>query len=145
MKGMTPRWTRVWVNSGSWWWTGRPGVLQFVGSQSRTRLSNWTDWTETSASSWVDTRYLLVRQCSMSQAHESNTYCFESLLWHFRPLSLWASDSASQILRSLVCKMEVMMLYCGEDGDNTLCSFLTNDKCTAKMGHILLLLLLLLG
>ena len=27
------RWTRVWVNSGSWWWTGRPGVLQFMGSQ----------------------------------------------------------------------------------------------------------------
>ena len=23
----------VWVNSGSWWWTGRPGVLQFLGSQ----------------------------------------------------------------------------------------------------------------
>ena len=28
-----PRWTRVWVNSGSWWWTGRPGVLRFMGSQ----------------------------------------------------------------------------------------------------------------
>ena len=27
------RWTWVWVDSGSWWWTGRPGVLQFVGSQ----------------------------------------------------------------------------------------------------------------
>ena len=27
------RWTRIWVNSGSWWWTGRPGVLQFIGSQ----------------------------------------------------------------------------------------------------------------
>ena len=26
------RWTRVWVNSGSWWWTGSPGVLQFMGS-----------------------------------------------------------------------------------------------------------------
>ena len=25
--------TWVWVNSGSWWRTGRPGVLQFVGSQ----------------------------------------------------------------------------------------------------------------
>ena len=24
---------REWVNSGSWWWTGRPGVLQFIGSQ----------------------------------------------------------------------------------------------------------------
>ena len=27
------RCTWVWVNSGSWWWTGRPGVLQFMGSQ----------------------------------------------------------------------------------------------------------------
>ena len=27
------RYTWVWVNSGSWWWTGRPGVLQFTGSQ----------------------------------------------------------------------------------------------------------------
>ena len=26
-------WTRVWVNSGSWWWTGRPGVLWFMESQ----------------------------------------------------------------------------------------------------------------
>ena len=37
------RWTWVWVNSGSWWWTGRPGVLRFMGSQSWTRLSNWTE------------------------------------------------------------------------------------------------------
>ena len=27
------RWTWVWVNSGSWWRTGRPGVLQFMGLQ----------------------------------------------------------------------------------------------------------------
>ena len=27
------RWTWVWVNSGSWWWTGRSGMLQFMGSQ----------------------------------------------------------------------------------------------------------------
>ena len=26
-------WTWVWVNSGSWWWTGRPGVLRFMGLQ----------------------------------------------------------------------------------------------------------------
>ena len=26
------QWTWVWVNSGSWWWTGRPGVLQSMGS-----------------------------------------------------------------------------------------------------------------
>ena len=27
------RWTWVWVKSGTWWWTGRPGVLRFTGSQ----------------------------------------------------------------------------------------------------------------
>ena len=27
------QWTWVWMDSGSWWWTGRPGVLQFMGSQ----------------------------------------------------------------------------------------------------------------
>ena len=27
------QWTWVWVNSGSWWWTGRPGVLQSMGFQ----------------------------------------------------------------------------------------------------------------
>ena len=27
------QWTWVWVNSKSWWWTGRPGVLRFMGSQ----------------------------------------------------------------------------------------------------------------
>ena len=40
------QWTWVWVNSGSWWWTGRPGVLQLMGSQRvghdwATEL-NWT-------------------------------------------------------------------------------------------------------
>ena len=42
------QWTWVWVNSGSWWWTGRPGVLQSMGSQSQTQLSDWTEpnWTE---------------------------------------------------------------------------------------------------
>ena len=33
------QWTRVWVNSGSCWWTERPGMLQSMGSQ-RVR-HNW--------------------------------------------------------------------------------------------------------
>ena len=41
------QWTWVWVNSGSWWWIGRPGVLRSMGLQSRIWLSNWTElnWT----------------------------------------------------------------------------------------------------
>ena len=40
------QWTWICVNSGSWWWTGRPGVLHFMGSQGvkhdwATEL-NWT-------------------------------------------------------------------------------------------------------
>ena len=40
------QWAWVWANSGSLWWTGRPGVLQFMGSQRvgynwATEL-NWT-------------------------------------------------------------------------------------------------------
>ena len=35
------QWTWVWVNSRSWWWTGRPGMLQYMGSQ---RVKH--DWTE---------------------------------------------------------------------------------------------------
>ena len=41
------RWTWVWENSGSWWWTGRPDVLRFMRSQKVghdwvTEL-NWTE------------------------------------------------------------------------------------------------------
>ena len=37
------RWTGVWVNSRSWWWTRRPGVLRFMGLQGQTWLSDWTE------------------------------------------------------------------------------------------------------
>ena len=41
------QWMWVLVNSRSWWWTRRPGVLWFMGSQSQTRLSDWTELTTT--------------------------------------------------------------------------------------------------
>ena len=47
---LTP-WTWVCVNSGSWWWIGRPGVLRFMGSQGVGH--NWVNelnWT----GSWKD-------------------------------------------------------------------------------------------
>ena len=37
------QWSWVWVDSGSCWWTGRSGMLRFMESQSRTRLSDWTE------------------------------------------------------------------------------------------------------
>ena len=39
------RWTWVWVDSGSSWWTGKPGVLRFVGCKEwdTTEGLNWTE------------------------------------------------------------------------------------------------------
>ena len=43
LDALRTQWTWVWVDSGSWWWTGRPGMLQFMKSQSWTWLSDWTE------------------------------------------------------------------------------------------------------
>ena len=48
LDGITDSMDMVWVDCGSWWWTGRPGVLQFMGLQRighdwGTEL-NWTDY-----------------------------------------------------------------------------------------------------
>ena len=38
------QWTWVWVNSRSWWWTGKPGMLQSMGFQKAGH--DWVNWTE---------------------------------------------------------------------------------------------------
>ena len=40
------RWTWVWANSGSWWWTGKPGMLQSLCSKELDTAEwlNWTEW-----------------------------------------------------------------------------------------------------
>ena len=37
------QWPWVWVNSGSWWWTGRPSVLQSMGSKE-SDTTEWLNW-----------------------------------------------------------------------------------------------------
>ena len=64
------QWTRVWVNSGSWWWTGSPGVLQFMGSQ-RVRhnwATNWTDRKEILPFTiWIDLEGILLSEISETE------------------------------------------------------------------------------
>ena len=48
------RWTWVWVRSGRWWWTGRPGVLWFMGSQ---RVGH--DWA--AELNWTDHEFLIAK------------------------------------------------------------------------------------
>ena len=49
------QWTWVLVNSRSWWWTGRPGVLWFMGSQ---RVG--PDWA--TELNWMSLELLLVKR-----------------------------------------------------------------------------------
>ena len=93
------QWPWVWVDSRSWWWTGRPGVLWFMGLQRvghdwATEL-NWTDG-EYWEIKWIynlpgkDETALcahLNRRSSWLQSHMSqyfhyhqpeSTYCFRS-------------------------------------------------------------------
>ena len=54
------QWTWVWVDSGSWWWTGRPGVLQFMGLQWvrhdwATEL-NWTGSPQSKLLAWLQSK-----------------------------------------------------------------------------------------
>jgi len=55
-------WTWVWVNSGSWWWTGSPGVLRFMGSQRvRHDWATEPNWTESFL--WLSSTPLCVCVC----------------------------------------------------------------------------------
>ena len=53
MIGSRTWWPWVWANSGSWWWTEKPGMLQPMGSQ---RVGyNWVtelNWIEQSLCTW---------------------------------------------------------------------------------------------
>ena len=76
------RWTWVWVNSGSWWWTGRPGVLRFMGSQ---RLGR--DWV--TEQNWPY-RVVGSKQWKYSNLFSSSavpTPAFEAVTWKTSPLS----------------------------------------------------------
>ena len=81
------RWTWVWVNSRSWWWSGRPGVLRFMGSQ---RVGhNWgtkLNWTE----SWLKFCEVKKKKELILGSHphmvfqaESKVYC---IFHHLLPL-----------------------------------------------------------
>ena len=71
------QWTWVWVDSGSWWWTGRPGVLQFMGSQ---RVGH--DWA--TELNWPDTSTILLLIGSPNMYCIATAYPALCCCWRFR-------------------------------------------------------------
>ena len=83
------QWTWVRVNSGSRWWTGRPGVLQSVGSvaTSRTCLSDWTElsWTEHQGNPYPSTVYCCSEDEKTIQSINENMDDYKQ--WTYREVS----------------------------------------------------------
>ena len=80
------QWTQVWVNSGSWWWTGRPGVLQSMGLQ-RVR-NDWVNWIELNK-----VRSLLLLKIDLKRFTKLGWFCVcipptELLFKNFYPASI---------------------------------------------------------
>ena len=76
------RWTWLWVNSGSWWWTGWPGMLRFMGSQ---RVRH--DWA--TEPNWTELIYNVVLISAVQQRDSviyiyifTYTHSFENILFH---------------------------------------------------------------
>ena len=64
------RWIWVWASSRSWWWTGKPGVLQSMGLQCQTQLRDWTglNW------SWKLFKFLSILYLSIFSLQSSLSY-----------------------------------------------------------------------
>ena len=87
------QWTWVWASSGSWWWTGRTGMLQSMGSQ-KVRL-DWVNWTELN---WTELKWTVVQLPLSGNAQGVPLQCLDVSV--NRPLerSLWKNWKTFQYL-----------------------------------------------
>ena len=77
------RWTWVWVNSGSWWWRGRPGHAAVHGvAKSRTRLSGWTELK--GKENWSEIQYRLGKY-KMDYIFIESTIIFSPTFYYLTP------------------------------------------------------------
>ena len=81
------QWTWVWVNSGNWWWTGRPGVLQSMGSQ-RVRHDwaaelSWAElnWTSKLSNILMNGKWEVKGRCGLLAAWSVTIWSWENKQW----------------------------------------------------------------
>ena len=112
------QWTWVWASSGRWWRSGKPGMLQTMGPQSWTWLSNWTAttcWPGRKVSLQIRKNYdlylftllifiVVFQSLVMSDSLQSHELQHDKLPWHSLsprvcsnscPLSWWCYTTIS--------------------------------------------------
>ena len=98
----------VWVNSGSWWWTGRPGVLRFMGSQRvrhdwATEL-NWTELIKTNAMCWMKPYQRSFTKSLSTESIDSNRTALKRFLMvicFFTNFESWSNRKYKMSLKHL--------------------------------------------
>ena len=102
------QWTWVWVNSGSWWWTGRPGVLWFMSRKESdtTERLNWTD-DKYPLLSWFNFMITLAFQ-NYSQNHKWLLGPYRHYIWWYGFIWIlqileeqWASRRIEDLINTL--------------------------------------------
>ena len=70
------QWAWVWASTGSWWWTGRPGVLQSIGSQ-RVR-HNWVTELNHNQHGWISQAKCRVEEARLKGRHSLWLHPYEA-------------------------------------------------------------------
>ena len=97
------QWTWVWVNSGSWWWAGKPGMLQSMGLQRVGTLLNELNWTDdTGEKAWTHTHLGL------------NPESFLASLLNISELYIHLGDNGSLYVKCLKHKKYLIKFFPGE-------------------------------
>ena len=85
------QWTWVWVNSGSWWWTGKPGVLQSVCKALYT--TEQLNWTELNTLYW----FCLIISTSWTPVFSPFVFCLMNI-FYLKTMLILISAKFSQFL-----------------------------------------------
>ena len=81
------QWTRVSTSSGSWWWTGKPGVLQSMGLKE-SDMTEWLNWID-----YINTLFIYIVYSPQFECkpHDSSRFCVfgdcqnpEKCLWTYK-------------------------------------------------------------
>ena len=115
------QWTWVWVNSGSWRWTERPGVLRFMVAKSRTWLSNWTELKK------LFRKFCYIQNCLENSVTFYNYYViiFKNIFQKFSPDEVHTLDTCLQVIH--LENLPSSVICFGEGNGNPLqCSCLEN-------------------
>ena len=97
--------TWVWVNSGNWWWTGKPGVLWFMGSE---RVGH--DWS--TELNWIrpDAMILVFWMLSFKPTFSLSSFTFIKRLFSSSLSAIRVVSSA--YMRLLICLPAILILTC---------------------------------